>query len=128
METTDKQPRLLEAFTKLAELGTLVFAKEGKSSLQDYPEGWTYDIGAGWWVAMNGQRHPIEVDVRDAPGFGNESHLAEVPAFAAYLMFNGWPAGILYPGSGTIAAGSAANEDTLIEALDAAIRRESLPL
>ncbi len=37
----------------------------------------------------------------------------------AKLKFNGWPAGIIDPRGGIIAAGSAANEDTFITAIEA---------
>jgi hypothetical protein len=37
----------------------------------------------------------------------------------AALKFNGWPAGVIDPGGGIIAAGNAANEDTFIAAIEA---------
>ncbi len=36
----------------------------------------------------------------------------------AKLKFNGWPAGIIDPRGGIIAAGGVANEDTFIEAIE----------
>lgn len=39
--------------------------------------------------------------------------------FQAKIEFNGWPAGIIDPHGGIIAAGEAANEDTFIAAIEA---------
>ena len=41
----------------------------------------------------------------------------------AKLTFNGWPAGIIDPMGGIIAAGAAANEDTFIAAIEADLGR-----
>jgi hypothetical protein len=40
-----------------------------------------------------------------------------LPLFHASVKFNGWPAGLVNPGGGCIAAGEAANEKTFTEAL-----------
>ncbi len=60
------------------------------------------DPDEGWYVAVNGHRH--EVEVRGS----------KVPPFTAYVQWNGWPAGLLTPMQGTIAAGEAANGETLV--------------
>lgn len=46
-----------------------------------------------------------------------------IPPFTASIEFNGWPAGLVDPAGGVIAAGELANEDTFIEAARAEIAR-----
>lgn len=41
-----------------------------------------------------------------------------IEPFGIYVEFNGWPAGIIGPGGGIIAAGDAANEDAFIAAIE----------
>lgn len=43
----------------------------------------------------------------------------ELPPFSVYVEFNGWPAGIIDPAGGILAASEAANEDTFIAAIEA---------
>ncbi len=52
-------------------------------------------------------------------GTGSEAKVkgVDLPAFHAYIEWNGWPAGVIDSFGGTIAAGEAANEDALIAAL-----------
>jgi len=45
-----------------------------------------------------------------------------IPPFTASIEFNGWPAGLIDPAGGVIAAGELANEDTFIAAARAALR------
>lgn len=54
------------------------------------------------WAFANG--------VRDNRTPTKCSHGPEVPPFGIYLEFNGWPAGVVTPGGGCIAAGGVANE------------------
>lgn len=51
---------------------------------------------------------------------GSDKEWDRIPPYHASVVFNGWPAGIVGANSGIIAAGEAANEDALIEALKAA--------
>jgi hypothetical protein len=44
----------------------------------------------------------------------------ELPAMTCMVTYNGWPAGMLGPFGGIIAAGDAANERSFIDALRAA--------
>lgn len=46
-----------------------------------------------------------------------------IPPFTASIEFNGWPAGLIDPAGGVIAAGELANEDTFIAAARAEIAR-----
>ena len=89
-------------FGKVVELADVL----GVESINDYPGCWEYRISDKWLLKLNG--HPEEVD--------------GIPPFHAYVEFNGWPTGVFNPWGGEIAAGEAANEDILIEALDEAIR------
>lgn len=62
-----------------------------------------------WTVFVNGSDAPVT------------HHGCEVPRFHMYVEFNGFPAGLFSPYGGIIAGGSAANEDTFIAAIEAAI-------
>ena len=41
--------------------------------------------------------------------------LQEVKPYEAHVSWNGWPAGVIHASGGILAAGDAANEDSLIE-------------
>lgn len=101
-------PTIPEAFTKLADLGCLV----GAAPLSQFPGCWEYRIDERWQVAVNGHTEPRKC-----------SHGPMVGPFECYVQYNGWPAGILTPCGGIIAAGECANEDTFIAAIEAAIAR-----
>lgn len=71
------------------------------------------EVTAGaWTITVNGHARPK----RSRRGLF-------VPRFSALLEFNGWPAGSMNPFGGIVAAGEAANEDTLIAALRAEVLR-----
>ena len=70
---------------------------------------WEHQIDKRWWCAINGHKEKMEC-----------SHGGKVPGFSALIEFNGWPAGIVDPFGGIIAAGDAANEDTFITAVECA--------
>ena len=76
--------------------------------LNQWPGCWESQIDERWHVSINGHREAM----RDSLG-------GDVPPFSAAIQFNGWPAGIINPYGGVIAAGELANEDTLIDALKA---------
>jgi hypothetical protein len=86
----------------------------GVQGIGSFPGCWEYEIDKHWWVAVNGHTEPVKAlsptDVKyDRPG-------TDVPPFTAYVEFNGWPAGLIDPTGGVLAAGAAANEATFIEA------------
>lgn len=87
-----------EAFLLLVDLAI----KRGNSSIKGTVV--TFEIDSTWAATFNGC-----ADERD-----------NVPPYHCSVSYNGWPAGILGPSSGCIAAGEGANEDTLIAALKAA--------
>lgn len=105
------EPSLIEAFTKIAELCHAL----GAGPMNKHAGCWECQVDKRWKIAVNGHPEP------------KVSSLSEVPIepFHAYAEFNGWPAGILNPYGGTIAAGECANEDTFIAALEAAIKGAS---
>ncbi len=100
---TDKPVSLL--FILLADYGN----KNGAAPLSQFEACWEKQIDEQWWIAMNGHQEPKAC-----------SHGNMVESFSCYVEFNGFPAGMIYPFGGILAAGSAANEDIFIEALKAA--------
>lgn len=95
-----------EAFALIMQLATSL----GVSGINRLDGCWEHAIDGNWRVAVNGHGEPVKCSTG-----------AEVPAFTAYVEWNGWPAGIISPRGGEIVAGSAANEDTLIAALQKAL-------
>ena len=73
---------------------------------------WVRKIDANWTIILNGQRTP-------------RMHGAiEVQPYHCWVEWNGWPAGIIGPFGGTLAAhpdDEGANEDHLIRALKGAL-------
>lgn len=102
-EMTEKPVSLV--FMLLADLGI----KGDASPLHKFEHCWEKQIDERWWIAMNGHREPRKC-----------SKGTEVQPFNCYVEYNGWPAGILDPFGGILAAGECANEDTFIKALRAA--------
>jgi hypothetical protein len=98
------------AYMEIAELAIAL----GAAPLNQRPGAWVHRLDAHWVVALNG--HSFTVDA--SPGGGGCD--APIRPFHAMIWYNGWPAGILAPTGGAIAAGEGANEDTLIDALRAA--------
>ena len=97
-----------EAFIRLCELGLALKIKP----LNQQDGCWEHAVDEHWWICINGHNEPC----KNSDGF-------EVPAFNCVVKWNGWPAGMFDPRGGIIAAGSCANEGTLIEALVAARKR-----
>lgn len=106
----DHNTAIKEAYAVLAELGIAL----GAAPLTQFAGCWECQIDEHWRVAVNGhqaQRHC---------SFSNVA----IDPFHCYIEFNGWPAGLMTPVGGTIAAGSAANEDTFITAIRARLAKE----
>jgi hypothetical protein len=82
----------------------------GADPLNKHTACWEHQIDDRWWVAVNGHAEPKLSSHSNIP----------VNPFEAYVEYNGWPAFVLNPYGGHGAAGSLANEDTLIAALKAA--------
>jgi hypothetical protein len=100
-------PPIKEAFYEIVMLAE----RMGVEDINELPGCWECQIDERWWIAVNGHREPAKCSAGP-----------EVPPFTAYVQFNGWPAGIIDPYGGIIAAGDAANEDAFITALKGAGR------
>lgn len=95
---------------KLAWVGCCMLAKkDGVVPISTAPDGIYRRKFGEWEIALNGTGEQKAK---------SEAHPA-LPPFNAYVQFNGWPAGIIGPDGGPLAAGSAANEDTFIAAIEA---------
>lgn len=81
----------------------------GAKSIKDVPGCYEAKVDEHWWIAVNGHAEPAKTSTG-----------VEVPPFAAYIEFNGWPAGVVDPAGGLLAAGELANETTFRAALKAA--------
>jgi len=92
------------AFLAIAELGGALGVR-----LDQLPGTWKHQVDDLWHIEVNGHQKALP----DADGLPLE------PCHC-HIKFNGWPAGILNPRGGVIAAGEAANEETFIAALNKA--------
>ena len=98
--------RYSEAFDLIAQLGIAL----GAAPLSKHTGCWEHAVDERWRVAVNGHRE------------GKATSTGEVvKPFTAIVWFNGWPAGLISPRGGVIAAGEVANEGTLIAALQRAL-------
>ena len=97
-----------EAFATIVALAERL----GVKRINELPSCWEHQIDEQWWVAINAHQQEIACSTG-----------APVPPFHAYVTFNEWPAGLFSPRGGTIVTGEAANEATLIAAVNAAIAR-----
>lgn len=92
--------------------------KAGAAPLNGHDGAWLGVVDEHWAVAANGHGTPQDVQI---PDVGTVS----IAPFTFHVYYNGWPAGILVPAlggfEGEFAAGSAANEDTFMEAIEAAL-------
>lgn len=83
----------------------------GHSEINKLPGCLEITVDEHWWFAINAHQEKVE------------SSKGNVPAGSIYFEFNGWPAGMVDAGGGTLCAGALANEEELIKALDAAMLR-----
>ena len=98
------EDKLCEAFAVLAKLGNLL----GAGPLNKREGCWEFQIDEDWKIAINGHKEPTPCSMSDVP----------LMPFHCYIEYNGWPAGVINPVGGIIAAGSDANENTFIEAIE----------
>lgn len=94
--------RIVEAMMRVVELAE----KLGVTKINEMDGCWEHQVDEKWWIACNGHQETTR-----------NSHGAEVPPFHVYVEYNGWPAGLINPRQGVIAAGEGANERTFIAAL-----------
>lgn len=83
--------------------------KDGVTPLSRLPGPWERRLDKSWTIVLNGHGTP-----REYKGM-------TVPPFQMYVEYNGWPAGLLSPSGGVIAAGESANEHALVEPLKKAL-------
>lgn len=97
-----------EVFMLVGDLGYAL----GVRNIKARPGCWEHslEVDPRWELAVNAHAEPTKC----SDGF-------DVPAYSLYVRWNGWPAGIINAGGGTIAAGEGANEAALIAALKAEI-------
>ena len=102
----------VEVSTVFARIVDLMLVR-GITNIKALPGCAEIKVDEQWEIAFNGHAKPMKC-----------SHGPEVPPYAAYLQFNGWPTGIITARGGYgIAAGELTNEAALLEALEAAIAR-----
>lgn len=108
-----KEPPVNKVFALACELG----AAHGWENITMQDGCQELDVDGHWWFAINPHPHPT----RCSRGY------KMIPAGTIYFQFNGWPAGIVTSAGGLVACGQAANEETLIDALETAIRKQGTP-
>ena len=101
-------PPVCMAFAKLCELCIAL----GQAPATKHPDCWVHQVNEQWAIAFNAHAEP------KACSLG-----VTVKPIHCYVQFNGWPAGVFTPYGGQIAAGECANEETFLEAMDAAIAK-----
>lgn len=105
--------RVAESFAKTCQLGMAL----GITNIKTLPGCWTHQVDERWWIALNGH----DKDTLAASPDGMSTGVGfKVPPYSCYIEFNGWAWGIIGPDGGECMFGGAANENTFIEALDAA--------
>lgn len=80
--------------------------KDGANPVSKFPGLWERKVNDQWEIKVN----------------GHEEEIKGVPPFTCAVFYNGWPAGMLDPFGGLIAAGTEANEETFAQALQEAIK------
>lgn len=101
---------IAEAFILVAELAKA----DGAAPLNARTDCWVRRLDDNWTIAVNGTDRTLECKPDGTMGAGIEPfHMA--------VWWNGWLAGLLHPYGGVIAAGSAANEESFVAAIRAAI-------
>ena len=86
---------------------------DGVMPLNQFAGCWYRRLDEKWAIAINAHYEEIEHPFADCPH--------KVPPFSIFVLFNGWPAGVIDPYSASIAAGAIANIDTFVAALRAAM-------
>ena len=97
--------RVPESFAAVCDLAISL----GVTGINKLPACWEHQIDEHWWVAVNGHDKPVRCSTE-----------ANVPPFSIYVVFNGWPAGIIDAGGGCLCAGAVGNEENLLAAIQAA--------
>lgn len=109
MNELDSPERVSKLFGLTVELGIEL----GWENLSSHPGCAEHQVDDQWWFAIN----PHGEASRCSQG-------TRIPPYTIYYQFNGWPAGFCTAHGGAIAAGKLANEETLITAIESAIKKE----
>jgi hypothetical protein len=109
-DTKKSEQSLSEVFVRVCDLGIAL----GWNSIKDLPGCTEHQIDGAWWFAINPHNEVVKC-----------SHGPEVRPYTIYFEFNGWPAGAIRATGGWVAAGTLANENTLLEAIEKAIEKET---
>lgn len=97
---------ICEVYAKMADLGGAL----GVVNINQLDGCWEHQVDDKWRIAWNGHREPVK---------NSAGH--EVPGYHIYVEYNGWPAGLIHPYGGILAAGEGANEKTFLAAIDKAL-------
>jgi hypothetical protein len=98
---------ICEAFSAVVDYAL----SRGVRNLAQRPGLWEAQIDEQWWIALNPHQQEL-----------TSSHGNKIQFGQCYVEFNGWPAGIITPYDGILAAGALANENTFIAALRSATK------
>ncbi len=101
------------AFSKVVEFTAAL----GVKNISELPGCWTHELDQHWHIAVNGHTQGVKAQPT------RDDMEVEIDPFCCGVWWNGWYAGTISPVDGVIAAGSAANEDTFIAAVQAAITK-----
>jgi hypothetical protein len=108
-----QMPDITTVAAKIFELAQVL----NVTNINRLPGAWIYDVGKAWKIAVNGRQQDVDIP-NDGVCMG-----ATIPPYHLAIWYNGWLAGLMSPFDGILAAGSGANEETLIAALEAEIGR-----
>jgi hypothetical protein len=101
-------PDLNDIWNAVSELAE----RDGALPLNKHPGCWYRRIDQRWEIGLNAHKERLPCPFADGP--------IDIEPFNLFVVFNGWPAGIITPYDGTICAGEAANLETFNDALKAA--------
>lgn len=105
---SDREISMPRVFERVCALGMAL----GWENISLEPGCREHQIDSNWWFAINPHQETTPC-----------SRGAKIPACQVYFEWKGWPAGMVSTGGGMMACGTAANEASLIEAIEEAIRR-----
>ena len=105
------------AFQLSAELVFHEFQQQGHENLKTYGDlfsvSFTGATGSEWKISGHAQA---------------DRKIDDLPPFCFKITFNGWPAGLIDPRGGVIAAGTAANEDVFIRDIQTELAQRGLEI
>lgn len=107
---------ICEAFDRVVTLAEVL----GVTKINELDGAWIEKIDSKWTVAINGKEKPVTVDIPNSMG------ISDLKPLHMAIFYNGWLAGLLTLTGGTIAAGSGANENSFIKAVETRISVEEL--